>query len=338
MKIVICILAKNEERNIAVTLAELADQTLLRADTHAIDVHVVANGCEDETVARAQSARSFFSRLGRHLEVHDLHPGGKSRAWNRAVHDLVDPSIDILIFIDADIRFAHDQVLTQLIAMLDEDERRIVCSGHPVKDISAKQHKSVLDHFSLAVSGKSRHVGAITGQLYAARAAALREIWLPDETPGEDGFLNAMITTSGFTQPPDPCRVVTPDRPTHYFHAHTPRQFVAHERRMIIGTVINCWIFEHLWDLKLKVSAGPLIREWNETDPHWVDRLIQRRAKGRMWLVPGEVVFGRLRDGRSLSLRRLAYFPLALAATLLTLPPAVGANRRLMKSGAAATW
>lgn len=338
MKIAICILAKNEERNIAVTLAELANQALLRANADSIDVHVVANGCEDGTVARARSAKPFFSRPGRRLDVHDLHPGGKSRAWNRAVHDLVDQSADVIIFIDADIRFAHDQVLNQLIAMLDEDSRRVVCSGYPVKNISAKAKKSALDRFSLSVSGQSRHVGAITGQLYAAKATAMREVWLPDETPGEDGFLNAMVTTRGFTHPPDPQRVVTADRPTHYFQAHTPRQFVAHERRMIIGTVINCWIFEHLWELKLKVPAGAQIKQWNESDPHWVDQLVQRRAKGRRWLVPGEVLLGRLRGGRRLGFRRLAYFPLALVATLLTLPPAVAANRRLMKSGAASTW
>lgn len=337
MNVAVCILAKNEGANIADMLVQLARQTFL-VDTPPFEIHVVANGCTDDTVDRARAMAPLFEGLGKGLLVHDLHPGGKSRAWNRAVHELIDPTADVVLFVDADIHFVDDRVLSGVVTVLEADPQRAVCTGHPVKDISAKPRKSVLDRFSLAVSGRSSHVGAINGSLYAARVDVLREIWLPDQTPGEDGFLNAMVTTMGFTRPPDPVRVVTVPRPTHYFRAHSPRDFFGHERRMIIGTTINCWIFEHLWALKLATPAGELIRLWNKTDPHWVDRLIQERAKGRRWLISDETMLGRMRKGKGRRLARLAYFPVALAATLLTLAPAFAANRRLKMLGAAATW
>src|SRR3712207_6877832 len=41
--------------------------------------------------------------------------------------------------------------------------------------------------FSLAVSAHTRHVGVINGSLYVGKAECLRKIWLPSQTPGEDG-------------------------------------------------------------------------------------------------------------------------------------------------------
>jgi hypothetical protein len=168
--------------------------------------------------------------------------------------------------------------------------------------------------------------------------AVLRLIWLPDETPGEDGFLNAMVTTNGFTGQPDPSSVRTADAPTHSYKAHDPLGFFSHERRMIVGTIINMWIFEHLWSLRSQIPVGPLIRKWNDEDPQWVDRIIRERINSQRWLVPNEVLLGRLSQRRTDVLRWLAYLPAALAATILTLPAAVMANQRLKETGAASTW
>lgn len=195
-----------------------------------------------------------------------------------------------------------------------------------------------MDFFSLTVSRESRHSAAINGSLYVARMSALREIWLPNETPGEDGFLNAMVTTGGFTHPPAPQSVITLETPTHFFQAHGPGGFFGHERRMIVGTVINCWIFEHLWALKSRVPVGTLIRDWNRDQPRWVDELIQHRIGKRRWLIPNDILFGRLGRSRPNLARWLAYLPIGMAATLLTLPPALLANRKLKGMDAASTW
>jgi hypothetical protein len=113
---------------------------------------------------------------------------------------------------------------------------------------------------------------------------------------------------------------------------------VKHERRLIVGTMINSWIFEHLWSLQLTEPAGRYIREWNETRPDWVDRLVQSRIQGRKWLISNDIVLGRLRSREASWVKRAAYLPVALVATALTLVPAMAANKKLKEVGVAATW
>lgn len=339
LHIAVCILAKDEGANIGRTLVQLARQTFIRAGASRVDVHVVANGSTDDTVDKALEAAPEFEGTSAKLHVHDLHPGGKSRAWNTAVHDLTDAGVSTFVFIDADITFADDAVISDLLETLKNDKRAEVCSGYPVKDVSAKRNKSPLDLFSLAISSRTRHVGVINGSLYVGRAECLRRIWLPNQTPGEDGFLNAMVTTDGFTVEVDPRKVRMSERPTHYFKAHRPLEFVDHERRLIVATIVNRWIFEHLWSLNRKDSVGPLIAEYNAKEPDWVETLIQERGANRRWLVPNAILFGRLRSNGSQAMwRKMAHLPLGIAATLLTLPPALRANRRLKRRGASSSW
>lgn len=339
MRIAACILAKNEALTFPALLAKLARQSLFHRDGLTIDVHLIANGCTDDTASAARRAAPVLAATNARLVVHDLQQGGKSRSWNRAVHELVQPTPDFFLFLDADITLKDEQVLAELLQRLSSAPQALACSGYPVKDISAKARKSVLDIFSLSVSRQSRAEAAINGSLYLARADALRDIWLPDQTPGEDGFLNAMLTTAGFTEPLAPERVISMPSPTHFYRAHRPADFLLHERRMIVGTMINCWIFERLWSLRLSEPAGPLIRRWNEQQPDWVEQLIVERTRNKPWVVSNEIMFGRLRSGFSKGSWKL---PLRVAtgllASILTVPPAIVANRRLKRLGASTTW
>jgi glycosyltransferase involved in cell wall biosynthesis len=251
----------------------------------------------------------------------------------------VDPSVEYLVFVDADITFTDEKVIDELLAALQAQPDAEICSGYPLKEVGAKSRKSPLDVFSLAVSERSQQPGVVNGQLYVARASALEEIWLPDETPGEDGFLNAMVTTHGFTVLPVRGKVIGFHRPTHYYRTHRAFGFFAHERRMIVGTLINIWIFEYLWSLRLTSPAGHLIRQWNESDPEWVERLIRQRTASRSWLVPKSILLGRFAESSSKPWwKRAGSFPLAIAATMLTIPPAIAANAKLKQRGAASTW
>ena len=323
----------------AASLVQLSRQSFIRDGLEIVDIHVVSNGCTDNTAEVARSKERDFRDLRAGFYVHDLEQGGKSRSWNRAVHEFVSGSADITIFIDADIELVSDGVIAEMLASLRSDARLAACSGFPVKNISGKTKVGFLNHASLIVSEQSRRPGLINGSLYVARTKVLKEVWLPDQTPGEDGFLNAMLTTSGFTRPIDTTVVTTPGQPTHTFHAHGPLEFVSHERRMIVGTIINRWIFEHLWSLELTRPAGSLIRDWNERDPEWVERLVRQRAENSRWLIPRGIVFGRFANDNSKPWWKwLAYAPLATAATLATLPSAYLANKRLKEFGAATTW
>ena len=339
IRIAACVLAKNEAASIGGLLRQLTQQVLFLRDDVLIDLHVVANGCTDDTAASAEGARGELEATNATLIVHDLQRGGKSRSWNRAVHDLIRPGADFLLFLDSDITLLNEQVLQELLVALTKTASASACSGYPVKDIDTKKAKSLLDRFSLAVSRQSRTEGVINGSLYLVRAAALKEVWLPDQTPGEDGFLNAMLTTHGFTVPPEPGRVITLWRPTHHYRAHRARDFLHHERRMIVGTMVNRWIFEHLWSLRSDKPVGRLIKQWNEQRPSWVDDLIQRHTRGRSWVIPGAIMFGRLAlRGKQPSWKLPLHLAGGALATILTLPPAIAANSKLRRLGAAETW
>lgn len=340
MKLAVSILARNEAAKIGSFIEALARQSVF--DDPAIEptLFVAANGCSDDTAAVAeQSARQVLTPRGIAFRIFDFSEPGKSRSWNRLMHREMGEGFDLICFVDADIVFIDDEVLAAGVRALAADPRLQVYTGYPIKHLAAKTAQSPLDRLSLATSQLTRYVGKINGSLYIGRADVLKAVWLPDETPGEDGFLNAMIDTNGFTRPTTPHAIMQSSVPTHYFEAHSPAQFINHERRMIVGTMINRWIFEYLWSQKLTEPAGALIARLNAERPKWVEELIAERVRGRRWVIPKELITRRLSNapgGRAIA--RLVRLPLLLAATAMMIPPAVVANRALKQRGAASLW
>jgi hypothetical protein len=334
----VCILAKDEAETIGDMLLQLSRQTFLKRAAASVHLLVLANGCTDPTVPRAQKCEGLFEGTCAKLFVHDLKQGGKSRTWNKAVHELAHPETSIFVFVDPDVKLLSNAVIDDLLSILEAMPMLPVSGGYPIKDVHAKQRKTFLDRFNLEISARAKPVNVINGSLYAIRAKVAREIWLPINIPGEDGFLNAMVTTRGFTTPVGQHVVQTAEHPTHSFKAHSAKAFFAHEQRMIVGTVINRWIFEYLWSLNLREPAGALIRAWNEEDPDWVEAIIRTRSRGKLWSIPADVTFGRFSARERSLLRQIAYFPLATIATLLTVPPALAANGTLKRRGAALFW
>jgi glycosyltransferase involved in cell wall biosynthesis len=337
VRLAICILARNEAKNVGKTLTQLAEQSLFADRSYAIEIHVVANGCTDNTAAKAAEYGQTFAARNANLVVHDICQGGKSRAWNLAVHELLRGN-EFVVFVDADIEFVDRGVLAGLLDRLRSDPALAVLSGYPVKDISRKERLGLTDRFSLAISSASRQQDVINGSLYAGRLRDIEEIWLPCDTPGEDGFLNAMVSTEGFTKPTVQGRVVSASEPTHYFKAHGVSEFFVHERRMLVGTMVNRWIFEYLWSQKRTMQAGHDIALWNESDPDWVDRVVADKTRGKRWLIPRSILLSRLRGSHAGGVRSLAVLPIRAAAVVVSILPAIAANRVLRQKGASKLW
>lgn len=338
-RISICIIARNEAATIGALVRQLAAQTIFSGFDD-VDLLVVSNGSDDGTAASAERAiaLSFGDRALR-ARVHDTPLGGKARSWNLAVHDLLDPDREIVVFLDADISLAHDRVLGDLVSRLLQDQQLLAVSGYPLKDTSRKANKTLVDRFSLKISSQTPAPHAINGSLYAARMSELLKIWLPVPTPGEDGALTAMIHTDGFSSPPRPDFVARMTEPTHYFEAHSVSGFFQHERRMTVGTTINGWIFEHLWAGNHDRHVGTIIRAWNEDDPRWIDRLVAQKTAGRIWALPPRMLSWRLHNLKGAGFRKaIARAPFSVAATLLNLWPCVQANRMIKRQGAAGYW
>ena len=346
MRLSIGIFAHNEERYIGATIESLLRQTLLNEPLpngftwSSIETVCLANGCSDAT---AKVARGYSSAVpsGIDYRVLDMREPGKSRTWNAFVHELSNPGADFLILMDADIIFGSEDVLEQLVGRLIADPHALVATDTPVKSISKESEMSLVDRGSLAASQQKSQIGVLCGQLYCARANALRQIWLPPELPVEDGYLAAMITTSGFTCPTDLSRIAWVPNARHFFRTHRSiGGYISHEARIIVGSTINSWLFTVLWEEGRKGHAGAFVQRQNAADKDWLSRLIQHKIRaGGVWLIPLHFMLWRLEPLKGLPvLRALRRSPVALAATALNLLACVRANSILKRKNPAAHW
>ena len=332
------VLAKDEARNLPQFLEQLAKQSLCVSKDVELTLYLAANGCTDRTALVAQEqAQKYLHPNGVTSQIFDWERPGKSRSWNRLVHDVLPPGLDYIMAMDADIEFANTSILAAMLDHIRTSPTMQVLSGSPAKDTVRKARPTLVDRFSNSASRLAGYTGVINGSLYLATADCLKEIWLPDQTPGEDGFLNAMVMTRGFSRPALPNVVMQMPEPTHYFEGHSPANYFAHEKRMIVGTMINRWIFEYLHSLRLSEPAGPLIQRLNREQPNWVEMIIAERSLGK-WLIPNDLLFRRLAPKHGLSMSYLLRLPILVLATALTFPPALEANKALKRRGASSLW
>ena len=345
MRLSIGIFAHNEEQNIGATLKSLSKQTVLNEgndlELSSLEIACLANGCNDGTVKVASSYAPMFGSQIRYRVV-ELPEAGKSRTWNAFVHQLSDPEADFLILMDADIVFEGDHVIEQLLQRLLADAHAQVATDTPVKAFTRDADSlSIADRGSLAASEQKSNVGVLCGQLYCARTEALRAIWLPPELPVEDGYLAAMITTSGFTCATDLSRIAWVPSARHFFRTHRSiREYISHEARIIVGSTINSWLFSVLWEQGRKGHAGGFVQKQNRADWNWLSHLVEQKVRaGGAWLIPMHFVLWRLEPlkGRPL-LTKLRRAPVAFAATALNFIACARANAILKRENAAAYW
>lgn len=342
-------LAHNEERVIEQTLTSLFNQSIFRKSTQdelgisSLQIVCIPNGCSDETEAVVSQ---FFDQHQSDadclaLELKPSRAAGKARAWNAFVHEFSSPDAKYLVLVDADILFASETVIEKLVRCLETDPVAIVATDYPVKAVKMKEKLSMKDRFSLSSSAQAIQDGTITGQLYCSRSSELRKIWMPLAIPVEDGFLAAMIKTNGFTEPPRSDVIVRVPDAVHYYDSHeTLIGFLRHERRIIVGSVINAWLFERFWKANFKEHAGKFVREENERNPAWLDEYVKSsRPEGAFWLVPSHFMFKRLSPLKLLPIRQqLGRAPVACASTMLGLIACGLANVTLRRPDATRYW
>ena len=339
MLISVCVIAKNEANSIAQLIESAATQTVFLGN-YEFEFVVICNGCTDDTAIVAELAldRAFSGTKVRY-HVYDTPEAGKAKSWNLAVHSVLNPAADLFVFMDADIQIKDTEVIAHLLSKLSVDNDTVAVSGWPVKDAALKKRKSMLDHISLTISSQNLPPHAVNGSLYVGRAVELRRIWLPVPTPGEDGFLSAMIHTQGFLEKPKPNRIQRADWPTHYYETHTVAGYLRHERRITIATAINGWIFEKLWQQNTAAHAGNLIRNWNEQDPLWVSRLVSSKVSQKTWALPPRLLTWRLGNLRGVGPKTFwVRAPFSIAATILNIWPTLQANRVIKRTDAANIW
>ncbi|WP_017327479.1 glycosyltransferase family 2 protein [Synechococcus sp. PCC 7336] len=340
------ILAHNEASNIQRTLESLFRQTVFhKAEiASAVEVMVVANGCGDRTVEIATAA---LTRLAREISIPllswtvlEIAEAGKSNAWNLFVHEHSAGDASLLCLMDADIQFLQDGTIERAIAKLALAPETWVVTDLPLKDIQLKRQKGLLAQASLASC--SPRPSALCGQFYCGQAAVLRRIWMPKGLPVEDGFLRGMVLTDRFTGPEVEHRVQRVEGAAHLFEAYVGwRSLLRHERRLIVGDVINSLLFRYLWaKCSPRQDAGELIRRNNHRDPDWLARWLREVAvrKGG-WIVPPRLLFRRFRKLKSHSLLgAIVRLPIALSAFVADLALFVRANRQIQQGRGLGYW
>lgn len=209
--------------------------------------------------------------------VHDLPDGGKSRTWNRFVHDLSRRESEYLMFIDADIRITDPNVLRGLVELVSASKNLDGAVSRPVKDIvhDPRLKRGPLDSLIANAGGTLNDWRAsLTGGLYVLRASVARSFHIPIGLPTEDGFVGAMVKTRNFENEKTPEKRL--DGREEFFFIYESERHVGalihHQTRLVVGGAVNATIFGRLRSLSLAERQQELAQ--SAQDPEWLPTLL----------------------------------------------------------------
>ena len=222
------------------------------------------------------------SQKGLDIVVLNWPEGGKSRTWNRFVHEQARPQADMLVFCDADIQFVTERTIENLLDFMSGHPDVAASSSVPIKDIDHFPQKlNLVEHLISASGGKlfnTRH--AICGQLYAARPAAIRDVRMPVGLPVEDGFIRHMIITDLMSRPVDESVIdQAPDVQHVYESERKIFNLIRHQIRLVIGGAINKVVFDHLSTVNA-MSGREGVRQdllASLSNPDWLPAILRQR-------------------------------------------------------------
>lgn len=266
-RIVVAVLAHNEERRIAACLESLP---LGQAD---IDVHVVVNGSSDRTAAMARAA---MGGLG---TVHDWPEGGKSRSWNRFVFDTPGIVGRAYVFVDGDAVVASGSI-GALVAALDAERGANAASAVPRNGRRAESYAAEME----ASHGLFGDLYALSGDFVGRMRA--RGIRLPDDLVGDDGLLCAMAKTDLSNEDDWRDERVIVCRDAGFLcepvNLASPRTLQVQYKRMINYSVRH---FQNRIVSEIMRGPGPqgLPRRIAEHYPEWLDRFSARPDPSLWW-------------------------------------------------------
>lgn len=298
------IFAHDEADTIGALIADLANQDIFEDDRIDLRVTVLANGCRDATVAMARSALERLpASISERITVLDFPEGGKSRTAHRFIHKVSRASAELLGFMDADITLPRVDVLRRMAEIMADRPELSVFTSRPIKDVVHHKQKTGLTGRLIAAGGDglTDWRRSICGQLFFARAAAMRRIGLPAGLPVEDGFFRAMLLTDLLTQPEDLQRI---DGHPEIFHVYesirTIPDLINHQARIVIGSAINARIYAIM---RQNTSSEPEAHSFLMTaaaDPSWLTNILaDGHQKGIFRQIPGEFMAKRIRRFRA---------------------------------------
>ncbi len=320
------ILAHNEEKTITEVLNDLAEQQVIPGMRESLEILVVVNGSSDNTAEKArQTAARITPSMNWDFKVIEISRAGKDNAWNQFVHEYSRPDAEILILMDADIRLPQTDTLTRLVTALDKNPEAAASVDEPVKSVALVKSRALRDQLSVAASRVAASgPPKLCGQLYAARAQALRAIVLPRPLLVEDGFIKAMLTTEGFSRSENSSALVRAQGAYHVYQAESRlKELFRHEKRIITGTLCNIILFKYLRQcVSQGLTSYQVIKQNNAQDENWLPNLVAKNIQiSRLFTVMYNIIFLPLHQWISMETgRSTTGFLAALARTMFNIP------------------
>ncbi|MEO1137142.1 MAG: glycosyltransferase, partial [Pseudomonadota bacterium] len=180
MSVSVCIFAHNEERLLPACIGSLRAAGLSGAD----QIHILANGCTDQTALIART----LSAADHRIQLHELAVADKANAWNDYVHRLSNPAVRTHVFLDGDVR-ASENALKALDATLNAAPEAYAAAALPIAGRSRRRWaRRLLVH------------NYLSGNLYALSGCAItafrkKNLRLPFGAKGEDGLITYLLLT-----------------------------------------------------------------------------------------------------------------------------------------------
>ena len=266
-RVVIAVLAHNEERRIGLCLSSLP------LNDPDVRIHVLVNGSRDRTAAIARAIPTG------NVTVHDWAEGGKARSWNRFMFDTPGVDGDVFMFVDGDAEVMPGSIVALLEAILLNPEAN-AASGLPFNGRNGLNYRGEL----IASRGLFGDLYALSGDFVRRlRASGVR---LPEDLIGDDSLIGALAKT-GLASEDDwqEARVV----PCHAAGflldpvALTSRSGLAKQVARMVNYSVRHFQNQIISELMRGPGPGGLPARMAELYPAWLGRLKPRRHPVWWW-------------------------------------------------------
>jgi glycosyltransferase involved in cell wall biosynthesis len=356
LKLSVGVVAWNEESSIAAALQSILKQTIFRNARSLgfeTELIVVANGCTDRTVDVTaelfQKMRGEFPQIsGVRLRLEEVAEAGFANAWNLLAHTYSRPDADFIYFVNADIVIDQPEAFEWMLNALQKDSGMQVVSPVGRKHIEVAKCKSLCDRLNLAVTRftEKNQTAQVRGHCFCARASAMRSVWLPKRFPGAvDGAFKRMIVSKMAAEPDNPARIGLARNAGYTFEAYRTFKDIYNRRvRLFVGQTFIEALMRHLKTMRAEqpqLNMAAYLRARDETDPSWLQRLVQLsiHVKGLFATMPSPWFRFRFWKNPNIGIfKKLCMLPVAAAAFIFDIPVFLSAAWRLKTGNVSNVW
>ena len=193
-RLIVCVLAHNEETVIADTVLSLGSLQIEPGGT--LDTFVFTNGCSDRTNDIVAALAAIDSRV--HLvalpEKGKVYAARASIAYFRTMHQQ-RPDFDRVFYVDADVTFPDSLTLIKMSRSLDRSVDLYLVSSFSLAETGQSNDNWFLSRFTAVREAVARNLQAniVRGRCYVIRFNALMQVDYPLDVLSDDLYLELRL-------------------------------------------------------------------------------------------------------------------------------------------------